>query len=68
MTTLSNPEIMVYVRNVDISLIAVAQSVLLCAQCIIDKQEVRMQFSALTFKLQLCFDHQESINNIIYNL
>lgn len=68
MSTLSNPEIMAYVRNVDRSLIVAAQSVLLYIPYITDKQEFRMQFSALTFKLQLCFDHQESVNNIIYNL
>lgn len=59
---------MVYVRNVDRFLIVAAPSVLLYVSYIINKQKFRMQFSALTFKLQLCFHHQESINNIIYNL
>lgn len=67
MTTLPNPEIVVYVRNVDRFLIAAAHFVLLYVLYIINKQKFRMQFSALTFKLQLGFHHQDSINNIIYN-
>jgi hypothetical protein len=68
MAIFSNPEIIVYVGNVDRSLIVAAQSVLLNGPHIIHEQEFRMQFAALTFKLQLCFDHQEYINNIIYSL
>jgi hypothetical protein len=63
--TILLPEVVVCVRNVDRSLIVAPQSVLLPVSFIIPRQEFRIQFSVLTFNLQVCVDHQEYINKII---
>lgn len=64
-TTISLPETVVCIRNVDRLLVAAPQTVLLQVSFIIPRQEFRIQFSVVTSNLQVYLDHQKYVNKII---